>query len=914
MTKQWFPDTPTNKSVSYVYDSRGNVVTRTDQRNAATYFTYDDRGLMVTKTFSLPTGMLGESSHEYYFYDELGRVTKAEDSDSRVKYTYNTGGLVETEELQYFPDELTNNSGRTIEWDYNDQGLTTAIRYPGATATDGQLNYTYGNLNRLSKITRQLTSSTTEDVAEWDFRGSRIMKRTNGNGTWCDMTFDSRGRVTGIVHRRTSSEKVVEVGYGYDNAGAVVGESIVHYKNDGTTQLFDHGYSFVYDKAHRLTKAYEGVPASEAGDDAPSVYVDKREYTLDLNGNRVTVGTTPSGGSTTNEIYTVNSTNEYEQVVVGSTTRDYDYDAAGNRESVSNAGTKQWYHDYRNKLVKVTTGGTPYTEYKYDVFGRRMCKRWNWSNGEQSFDEEEWHFYAGSAMIQEYVEPDEPVLQMEYVWGQGLGELLQAKGSETTATVHADAAGSSLALTDDTSAADIIETYRYLVHGGATIFSGDTSDPGTPFGNKWLWKANYYDLEIEAVSTGQRIYGGAYDPLIGAGIQRSASGAGSGNTPETIVGNPGASSSFYRYPPHAITPTPGLENGGGVGEELVYPPRWTPWYGCICTTKSEPIWVLGGYHKFRPLRFPFVAAALIGLAKAALATMATGAVAGATVTLAFQSIDSTPGYQFDAVGRNAVIGIPMAFGGWIGALSVGPAAGLFTTMGAVGTGTAAGYVGGELALGSTPTPLGVGASFLGGSLGVGIGRGVSKWLAMRSASAGSPGCGQMAARSFDEIAAMSEDDFLAAMADDLAAMASDDVATVTIGDAAEQTLSAEAINFSQNSVNNVAAIADDMAVNGWVGEAIDVVQVQNGTLIAIDNTRLLAARLTHTPARVVVRQVGDKISPLRAKYLTRKSGPSKGVLPRTWGEALNNRLLNQNQVWQKKYPSGNPALIGWSGN
>ena len=764
MTKQWFPDTPTNKSVSYVYDSRGNVVTRTDQRNAATYFTYDDRGLMVTKTFSLPTGMLGESSHEYYFYDELGRVTKAEDSDSRVKYTYNTGGLVETEELQYFPDELTNNSGRTIEWDYNDQGLTTAIRYPGATATDGQLNYTYDDLNRLSKITRQLTSSTTEDVAEWDFRGSRIIKRTNGNGTWCDMTFDSRGRVTGMVHRRTSSEKVVEVGYGYDDAGAVVGESIVHYKNDGTTQLFDHGYSFVYDKAHRLTKAYEGVPASEAGDDAPSVYVDKREYTLDLNGNRVTVGTTPSGGSTTNEIYTVNSTNEYEQVVVGSTTRDYEYDAAGNRKSVSNAGTKQWYHDYRNKLVKVTTGGTPYTEYKYDVFGRRMCKKWNWSNGEQSFDEEEWHFYAGSAMIQEYVEPDEPVLQMEYVWGQGLGELLQAKGSETTATVHADAAGSSLALTDDTSAADIIETYRYLVHGGVTIFSGDTSDPGTPFGNKWLWKANYYDLEIESVSTGQRIYGGAYDPLIGANIQRSASGAGSGNVPDTMVGKPGKGVHPMAPPQAGVTgPLLGAPERTSKDPNLyfvyvtVITPGSTGWVwtpgspGLLGPSKSEiagslgrwsHVWSAGSVRRWWELTSDpdmkdiliiagsnvsvFVNGVVASMQShpllwAIIKVFLGGAAVGGGVTTIKQAVDSEPGFQVDEIGKGALVGGAVAVGGWAGgagAAALAPAgwAGVSGAFGG-GIGATAGYVGGSVLVGEDPTLVGGVITFAGGAIG-----------------------------------------------------------------------------------------------------------------------------------------------------------------------------------------------------
>ena len=50
------------------------------------------------------------------------------------------------------------------------------------------------------------------------------------------------------------------------------------------------------------------------------------------------------------------------------------------------------------------------------------------------------------------------------------------------------------------------------------------------------------------------------------------------------------------------------------------------------------------------------------------------------------------------------------------------------------------------------------------------------------------------------------------------------------------------IRFSQSSVNGADSIQSSMISNGWKGDAIDVVNMPDGKLTTIDNTRVIAAR------------------------------------------------------------------------
>ena len=163
MTKKVFADT---YDMDWEFDDNGNVVKRTDQNGTVVNYLYDVADRLTEKTFSVTAPHIkGETTKQEYAYDALGRLVDASDTNSAVEYTYNTLGLIESEKMQYGPENITNNTWRTVEWDYNVQGLVTAARYPYADATNGEIRYSYDDSNRATKVTRQASGTASSDRA-----------------------------------------------------------------------------------------------------------------------------------------------------------------------------------------------------------------------------------------------------------------------------------------------------------------------------------------------------------------------------------------------------------------------------------------------------------------------------------------------------------------------------------------------------------------------------------------------------------------------------------------------------------------------------------------------------------------------------------------------------------------------------
>lgn len=93
----------------------------------------------------------------------------------------------------------------------------------------------------------------------------------------------------------------------------------------------------------------------------------------------------------------------------------------------------------------------------------------------------------------------------------------------------------------------------------------------------------------------------------------------------------------------------------------------------------------------------------------------------------------------------------------------------------------------------------------------------------------------------------------------------------------------------------------------WVGDPIDVVQMQDGSLVAIDNKRLLAADMVsqYRPDFKVKADVHDfeeMITPSRAQDFLEQYGTK----PATWGDAVNLRIGDQGAKFSNTYPNGSP--------
>ncbi len=86
------------------------------------------------------------------------------------------------------------------------------------------------------------------------------------------------------------------------------------------------------------------------------------------------------------------------------------------------------------------------------------------------------------------------------------------------------------------------------------------------------------------------------------------------------------------------------------------------------------------------------------------------------------------------------------------------------------------------------------------------------------------------------------------------------------------------IRFSQSSVNGADDIIKSMKENGWKGDPIDVVQMNDGGLTSIDNTGVLAA---HEAGIDVVANVHKFDDPLPSNLVERFT--TKNGTPSTWG-------------------------------
>ncbi|WP_422614496.1 hypothetical protein, partial [Ascidiimonas aurantiaca] len=118
-------------------------------------------------------------------------------------------------------------------------------------------------------------------------------------------------------------------------------------------------------------------------------------------------------------------------------------------------------------------------------------------------------------------------------------------------------------------------------------------------------------------------------------------------------------------------------------------------------------------------------------------------------------------------------------------------------------------------------------------------------------------------------------------------------------------LSTSKIRFSQSSVNDLGDIVDSMKKNGWQGNPIDVVEMADGGLTSLDNTRLLAAH----EAGIDVQAVVHKADELLPDNLVERFTTKKGV-PKTWGDAVNLRIQKQNRGYRDTYPNGSQVING----
>lgn len=391
----------------WTYDDQLNVTSQTDGLNHTTTFSYDASGNRLTQTNA--TGTVT------YTYNSLGQILTMTDQMSGTwTYTYDAHGNLLTAK-----DTLNNTTTLT----YNAKGQLLTVTDPRNNTTTLTYHATNGDLIRHTD-----TLNNQSDMAR-DARG-RLMSTTNALSQVTSYEYDLAGRLKKIIYpdtnfvlvtydlagRRTKIKdpRGYETTFAYDAAYRLT--SVTNADNKTTSYVYDamsnltsvtdalsRTTNYTYDDFDRLTKVKYPEPSAGAG--RP-----EENYTYDFGGNLLTKTDQVSGVttftydsadrlSTTVDAAQKTTTFEYNarslmtavvdpisqryeftydalgrrtQDKKGTATMSYGYDAAGNRNQRTdfNGAITNYTYDALNRLTTISYPDTTSATYGYDVLSR----------------------------------------------------------------------------------------------------------------------------------------------------------------------------------------------------------------------------------------------------------------------------------------------------------------------------------------------------------------------------------------------------------------------------------------------------------------------------------------------------------------------------------------------------------------
>jgi len=408
-------------NISYVYDSSGNVLSRTDENGHATSYTYDSNGNALTVTVPISPGNTATTTYTYNSFgevltvtDSLGFVTTNTydakgnllsvttpapgngPSASVTRFGYDTSGdltsitdpLGNQTALAYFATGLiqtiTDAQSNTTTYAYDSHGNRTS----GTDALNHTTTFTYDSLDRLTKITYPDTTTT---QFAYDARGRRTSV-TDQNSKVTAYAYDDADRLITVTDAANNVTT-----YGYDTESNLTS---IKDANNNTTSFSYDAFGRVtqtnFPSTHIETYGYDGVGNLTSKTDRKNQMI---TYTYDQS-NRLTEKSYPD---TTTVNYTYDNDSRLTQVVdpTGTYTFTFDnmgrltgtstqyafltgrtfttsigYDAASNRTGFTDpeSGATAYVYDTLNRLQTLTPPSAFTTGsfgFSYDALSRR---------------------------------------------------------------------------------------------------------------------------------------------------------------------------------------------------------------------------------------------------------------------------------------------------------------------------------------------------------------------------------------------------------------------------------------------------------------------------------------------------------------------------------------------------------------
>jgi RHS repeat-associated protein len=315
-----------NKTTSFTYDSRGQVLTRTESDNAAevnrvwTYRYVEDPGAVEGKLASIDgprTDVADTTQYEYYLTDHVEGFYRAGDAKS---VSNSMGHKVDY--LKYDGD------GRLLQWS-DANGIMTSVTYHprgwrNSTTTDGDITaFAYDSAGNLTRITQP-------------------------DGRFVDYEYDEFHRLIA-----TSDSLSNRVEFTLDAEGNRTAEHT--YDDNGTLQ---RQLTRVYDQLNRLDTYVNGN-------------FHETRYVYDNNGNRIS--SRDANTNITRYEYDANDRLvKTIDAILGETSLGYDEHDNLVRATDPLGNVTQYRYDGLGNLVDRNSPDSGVTEFEYDEAGNRI--------------------------------------------------------------------------------------------------------------------------------------------------------------------------------------------------------------------------------------------------------------------------------------------------------------------------------------------------------------------------------------------------------------------------------------------------------------------------------------------------------------------------------------------------------------